>query len=351
MASVDAIDRNARPPSTTERSPHVAAGWRIAALLALGVVLVVGAQTHLRPPDAGDAATYVSGARSIASGHGYRAPDTVDGVPRYAPGVSLLLVPAAWISHGPVPMQATSYAIGLLLIVAIWWCARSIGGDPAAFGAALLVLASPGVLRAGSEIMSDAPSALLVVVGLTFLVAERERAAGIAFGVACLMRLDAVVFVPGLGRRRALIAAAWVIAALVAFQLVAHGSVGGYRGDEATFGLGYLTHGTVLEAAGNASSVPNWRFYPEVLLGRGGLLVAGAPFLAGWALWRRRDQAFARTAMWIVASTFAVYLVYYFQSARFLLPVFAIATIFGGVAVGDVLDSRFRPRPVGSREP
>jgi 4-amino-4-deoxy-L-arabinose transferase-like glycosyltransferase len=234
-------------------------------------------------------------------------------------------------------VQATSYLIGLLLIAAIWWCARTIGGDAAAIGAALLVLASPGVLHAGAEIMSDAPSALFVVGGLALLATGRERAAGVAMGIACVMRLDAVVYVPGLGRRRALVAAAWIVGALVGFQLLVHGNVWGYRGDEATFGLGYLTHGTVLEVAGNASRDPNWRFYPQLLLGAGRLLVVGAPLLAGWAMWHRRREAVTRTAMWIVASTFAVYLFYFFQSSRFMLPVFAIVTVFGGVALADAL--------------
>jgi 4-amino-4-deoxy-L-arabinose transferase-like glycosyltransferase len=231
----------------------------------------------------------------------------------------------------------------LLLIAAIWWCARTIGGDAAAVGAALLVLASPGVLHAGSEIMSDAPSALFVVSALALLASGRARAAGIALGIACVMRLDAVVFLPGLGRRRALAAAACVVGALAAFQLAVHGNVWGYRGDEAAFGFGYLTHGTVLEAAGNVSPEPNWLFYPQVLLGAGRLLVVGSPLLAASALWRRRRDATAGLAMWIVASTFALYLVYYFQSTRFLLPVFAIVTVFGGVALGDAVTRALGP--------
>jgi 4-amino-4-deoxy-L-arabinose transferase-like glycosyltransferase len=248
-------------------------------------------------------------------------------------------------------MQATAYVIGLLLIAAIWWAARTIGGDAAAVGAALLVLLSPALLHAGSEIMSDAPSALCVVAALALLATGRDRAAGIAMGLACVMRLDAVIYAPGLGRRRALAAAAWVIGALVSFQLVVHGNVWGYHSDEARFGFHYLTHGTVLEAAGNASHEPNWRFYPQLLLGRAGLLVVGAPFVAGYALWRRRHETVARTAMWIIASTFAMYLFYFFQSSRFLLPVFAMVTVFGGVGLADGLaDARIMRVPVASPE-
>jgi hypothetical protein len=261
--------------------------------------------------------------------------------------MSLLLMPAALASRGDLAMQATACVLGLLLIAAIWRCAYAIGGYPAAAGAALLTLASPGVLHAGSSLMSDGPAALLLVIGLFFIATGRLRAAGVAFGLACVVRLNAVFFVPGLGRRRALVAAAGVVGGLAVFQLAVHGNVRGYTGGEAAFGFGYMTHLTVLESAGNPSHEPNWLFYPEVLFGAGRLLVVGAPALGAYGLWLRRSEPVAKAAAWIVASTFAVYLVYFFQSWRFLLPVFVVAVIFGGVAIGDTLEPFVESRRAG----
>jgi hypothetical protein len=328
-------DKASLGPDRTVAPAH---WWRLIALVLLGLALVGGAHSKPASTTTGDAATYVGAARSIAHGDGYHTTLEADHTPRYPPGTSMLLVPAALVSNGDLPMQATAAVLGLLLIGAIWMCAYAIGGYPAAAGAAVLLLASPGVLHSGSSIMSDGPAALLLVVGLFFVATERWRAAGIAFGLACVVRLNAVFFVPGLGRRRALLGAAAVVGALAAFQLVVHGNVRGYSGGEAAFGLGYITHGTVLESAGNPAHDPNWLFYPELLFGAGRLLAVGAPALGGYGLWLRRHDPVARAAVWIGVSTLAIYLVYSFQSWRFMLPVFAVAVIFGGVAIGDAIE-------------
>jgi 4-amino-4-deoxy-L-arabinose transferase-like glycosyltransferase len=327
-------------------SLHGAGVWRVVALILLGLALLGGAHSKPASTTAGDSATYVGAARSIAHGDGYSTEFGTETVPRYPPGLSFLLVPAAVVTSGDWAMQATALLLGLLLIAAIWKCAHAIGGYPAAAGAGLLLLASPGVLHSGSAIMSDGPAALLLVAALFFVATGRMRCAGVALGLACVVRLNAVFFVPGLRRRRAVVIALATIGSLAVFQLAVHGNVRGYSGGEASFGFGYLTHGTVLETAGNRSPDPNWRFYPEVLFGAGRLLVVGAPALAGYGLWRRRAEPVAQTAAWVVASTFAIYLVYYFQSWRFLLPVFVIAIIFGGVALGDLGQAIARERTI-----
>lgn len=322
-----------RPAVRVNALALAASAVAVVSLLAAVAATLSG---HVAPIGTGDSGIYASAARSLAAGHGYHSAIEASGVPRYPPGFPLLLVPAAWVGSNAA-MQATSLILGVLLVAAVWACARRLGGNVAATTAGVLILLSPLVRLAGTEVMADTPAALSTVLGLWAVAAGRERLAGLAMGAACWMRLDAVALLPGLGWRRALAVAATVVGTLVAVQVALHdGNVLGYAGGQASFGLHYLWGGTVYESGSVRSALPNGEFYPSLLIGAGGWVMPGLGLLGGLGLWRRRAERPARLAAWVVVATVAVYLVYYFQSARFLLPAACALVVYAAVAVSDM---------------
>ena len=92
------------------------------------------------------------------------------------------------------------------------------------------------------------------------------------------------------------------------------------------------------------SPFPNWEYYPLLLIGAGGWVVLGLPPLGGLGLWRHRAERTARLAAWVVVSSLAVYLVYYFQSARFMLPAACVLVVYAGVAVSDIVLAARTPK-------
>ena len=130
---------------------------------------------------------------------------------------------------------------------------------------------------------------------------------------------------------------------LLVFQVATHGSFTGYRG--VSFGLRYLTGGTVLELGTNPSPMSNWEYYGRMLIGDGGFVVPGLVVVAVVELWRRRRERHARYAALVLTASVATYLVYYFQSMRFLLPAFCVVVIYGATgtaALAAEVTSRFR---------
>jgi len=293
----------------------------------LAVALLVALFAPLNPTTSSDTPVYVEAARSLAAGDGYHAASEPTGVPRYPPGLPLLLVPAALLSHGDGALQATSMLLGLLLLVMIWVCASELAGPIGGIASGGLMVSSLLLMHAGTAVMSDTPAALATVCALWLTIRARDRWSGFAAGCAALIRMTAVPYV-FLLRRRAWLTGGVVLAVLAAFQLIEHGSVFGYSGSQATFGVHYLAGGTVWEAGTNPSVMPNWEFYPRYLLTMPLLTFTG---VAGLVLERR--TAGARFGTRVCVSTLAVYAVYYFQSTRFLLPVVSVLAVYGAVAV------------------
>jgi hypothetical protein len=327
--------------------------WRVLALAALVIAMLIAGSTHRMAPQT-DSTVYATTAQSIIAGHGYRTPAVnlePTGRTRYPPGLPVLLVPAVWL-FGTTGATVTAWLIGLLLVAAIWGLARELGGDEAATTAGVLTAASPLVVHSGFRIMADAPAALATLGVLWAVHRRRDHTAGIWMIAAFFLRLDALALLPMLGRRRK----AWKIAivglgALAAFQLAIHGNLIGYSSNQASFGVRYLTGHTSWDGYTHPSIVPNWLFYPGVL--------AGAPQLApGWGgvapivvlllgavgLWMRRHEALARSALCGIAATVALCLFYFFQSARFMIPVVSILIVFAGAAVSEVLGLSRRQR-------
>lgn len=312
--------------------------------VALAAIAIFAAVTATpRPVNVGDAPVYTSAARSVASGEGYRTDEELTGVPRYPPGLPVLLVPAALASNGDRPMQWTALAFGAALVFVIWRCAVAVAGHEAGAVAALFALASSAVIDSGTSVMADAPAAVATMGAIWATVRARDAGAGAAVAVAAAIRLNSAVFVAGLGRRRrAWLVAAPLLALLGAFQIATHGNLSGYRG--VNFGLRYLTGGTVLELGSNPSAMPNWEYYSRLLVGDGGFVVPGLVVVAVVELWRRRRERHARFAAWVLAASLGMYLVYYFQSTRFLLPAFSVVIVYGATGTAALVAELARRR-------
>jgi len=250
---------------------------------------------------------------------------------RFPPGLALLLSPVVgsltvvrWVMTG----------VAVALVVSIWWAARLLGGWRAAAVAGVLLVMSPRLIAAGSEVMADKLGALLLVLGLIAVHHSRHVVAGLLVGFGGWVRLAHVAFVAALPRRTWAAGAA-VVGGLVVWQLAFQGTVVGYGEGEASWSLGHLLgHAVNFERGGVDPYWPNVAWYPAVLLGWGGVIAPLAVIPAGWAMWRRRGEEVGRLALGVVALNLLIYLPYYWQAWRLLDPAAAMVLVFAAVALG-----------------
>lgn len=317
-------------------------GWLIVAVALLGVAVVV---TVARPERviAGDSRAYVEAAESLRHGS-YEAPSEPTGVPRYPPGFPIVLAPFVW-AGGDDGARAVSAVLGCILVVLVWAAAARIGGLRAAAVAAVLWIASPMLTDYSTEVMSDPVAAASVLVALLAALSGRWVWAGLALGWSSWCRLIHVVFLVGLGRRRhAWLAAAAVLVPLAAFQLQVYGRLAGYDGGQAQFSLDYVTQHTPLLFMDRPSPWPNWQFFPGILAGLEGGLVPLLPLFAGVELVARRGEAAARLAACVIAGNVAVYLPYFYQAARFMLPAACLVVVFAAAGAVRLVDHALADR-------
>ncbi len=284
--------------------------WRAGAwatlIITVGVTIIERHATGL----GGDAIDYIDAAKHLS------------GSSRFPPGFPLLLAPltGSWWA-----MEALTLAVAVGLVAAIWWAAVKVGGWRSGVAASALMLLSPGIVEGGSAVMSDRLGALLIVGALLAVLYGRPLLAGVLAGLSGWVRLVHVAFCAALPRR-AWPAAAVTVALLVTWQLLVKGSLLGYSSEQASYSLGNITGRTWYELVGNRASESNLTYFPGVLTD-GGLV---APFVAVPAvigLWSHRSLG-ARFATGAVILNLAVYLPYYFQSARFMLPGACLLTIY-----------------------
>lgn len=300
--------------------------WRAAAFASLAVALVVTiAQRHDAP--VGDAYDYIDAANHLTGGS------------RFPPGFPALLAPltGSWWA-----MQALTLTIALGLVATIWWAAVRLGGWRSGVIASGLMLLSGGVVRGGSAIMSDRLGALLVVGALLALLYGRPVLAGLLMGLGGWVRLIHVAFCAALPRRAWLAAGATTVA-LVVWQLTVKGSLTGVEdawvGLEQQYGSAFspanITGPSSLEFMGNPAPTSNLAFYSGVLaVGHGHQLVPLLLILGAVGLWRHRGTTAVRFAAVVVAANLAVYLVFFFQSARYMLPAGCLLIVYAAAAVG-----------------
>jgi hypothetical protein len=229
---------------------------------------------------------------------------------------------------------------GTALTGLVWLCSHRLGGARASALAAVCWMLSPLASDYATGVMSDAAGAAMVMLALLAVMAGRWVLAGVSLGWSCWIRIIHVPFLAGLGARpRAWLAAALVLLPLAIFQLEVYGRLAGYEGDQAQFALANIFGGTSLLYLDNSSPWPNWQFVPGMLMGLRGGVVPLLFLFAGYELWATRASAVARLATWVLVANVLVYLPYYFQAARFMLPGACVVLAFGACGVLRLVDT------------
>lgn len=346
----------------------------------LALALVLGAVVRwtrpveiedLRPRP--DALEYEEAARNLVAGEGYAL--VLDGgrfPPRYPPGFSLLLAPAMWLTAGEFGAGVwVVLACALVGIAAVWALGWMTGGPASAAAAALLLALAPLHVRWSRAVMSDVPAAtvttLLVLAGLRCVRRDAGARAclalGVAAGLAALLRPTCTLVAAPLAvaiarggapvRRLAAFASGVAIGLLPAalYGLVRFGSplasgygywvpadffgwrnaIDGPAGGGATGNLGYYAR----QLVGLGTLYP----WPVALLAAAGLALAlrrpGPPRLLGW------------TTLATTALLLAVYVPFFWQADRFLLPVVPLVATLAALPVGAPAPRTLRIAGVG----
>lgn len=170
------------------------------------LAFLAGASLRLTPfstitPDSGE---YVVRARTLATLGQYRDVSRPDRSPRSLrpPGLSLLLLPAAWLSpYGVVAAKITVLLASLPLIYLFRRLAIQSAGAGPALAATAVLLTSPWLLFSATEVLSEVPYVAVVLAAICLLESAdathswRWLAAGLLAGAAVLFRTAGWTFV------------------------------------------------------------------------------------------------------------------------------------------------------------
>jgi 4-amino-4-deoxy-L-arabinose transferase-like glycosyltransferase len=319
----------------------------------LGIALAGGAALRWTSPrDAGDlrprpdALEYEETARNLVAGEGYCL--IIDGkkyASRYPFGFPVLLAPLLWLAdRGPGTGVLLVEAAAAITIAVAWGLGRATGGAAGATVAAMLVALSPLHVRWSRAVMSDVPSTCAIACLLLAGLGATRRGAGprawlglgIGAGLAATLRTTnvlvvlpfALVLASARATRRTHLAAlaggiAFGLAPLLAYQSVRFGSplgtgYGLWRA--AVFAPRFVTG---RPAGGGSES--NLVVYERLLLGRGDLYPWPAALLAVLGLAEALRGRANRTRLvpvvaCLVLALLGVYLPFFWQDPRFLLP-------------------------------
>lgn len=178
----------------------------LAILLAAGVRIAMLVSKWGQDLRLNDSYWYSGQAVKLADGDGFV--DFFYGGPtaEHGPLTPLLLAPVSWMDD-PVRWQRTVMTvIGMAVVVAVGLLARRVGGWWVGVVAVALAAIYPNLWMNDSLVMSEAPSALLVVVALWLALdlVDRERASivwrslacGAAIGLAALARSELLLLAP-----------------------------------------------------------------------------------------------------------------------------------------------------------
>lgn len=262
---------------------------------------------------------------------------------RFPPGFPVLLFP---LSSSVVAMRLLGTAFTIALVVLIWVSAVKIAGWWAGVAAGVLTALSPVVTGQASLIMADAPAAALVIGALLALLHGKDKLAAVLIGVSAWLRIVQAAFAAALPRRLWL-TCALVLGPLLLYNLVVNGSVTGYGPGQAEFGLRYFNGPVWFEQVGVTASHTNWQLYPLVLLGATGDVVPGLLVLGAVGIWRQWSRS-ALFAVKVAALNLVMYLFYYWQDPRFVLPATSLLLVYGSAAFGASTRGREAPDPPGS---
>lgn len=252
------------------------------------------------------------------------------------PGLPLVLAPFA---DSVFAMRILMLLVTAGLVACIWWSAVKVGGWRSGAAASVLMLVSPAVVADGGLIMSDRLGALLVVGGLVALLHQRPVIAGVLIGLSGWVRLVHVAFA-GAVPRRAWLSCGLVLAALAGWQIGIRGSLFGYAGSQSFFKLSHIAGGSSLEVASPYTNIGYFPIHmfglePFAVGGRGAYFVPLLVFPGAIGLLRHwnRTSAFAAG---VILVNLLIYLPYYYQSPRFMLPGGCLLLVYAAAAVGEV---------------
>lgn len=334
--------------------------WLIAATLLVAHPKIVPGRVPGPAPDSPD---YAYGAAALLMGHYEVEWPGVGGerhVPRYSPGFSIMLMPAvAWGGVGAAVWIPYLSIIVLLCLSAL--LALRLAGAGAAFLVTLLLLFSNAIVLHAGMVMSDLPSATLLMLELWIIVTKRGRVAWLTAGVLAGMLIwirpaNAVLLFAGLFAAtavpdRAKHMTAYLLAALPfgsglgAWQWWMFGSPlrTGYQvakaspGDQETltafFSPQYIFGNPWGASYAIVPHMPNSVAYIADLLGvRSYLVVPGVGLIGLVALisFARRNGAWGvigRFGLATFSALSAVYLPYFWQDPRFLLAPAILLTL------------------------
>lgn len=276
-----------------------------------------------------------------------------EAVPICAPGLALVMVPAALLARGAVFL-----VVPLFAALAVWCTfllGRALAQELAGACAAVLLACSPIFLYQAVQPMSDVPAAALWLAALVALHPAsrttapprrrgRDIVAGICASTAVLMRPNmALLVLPLLAllplERRAWLrfgmAAVPALAAMLALNAARYGSpfASGYGSTDVLFSIAHV--------GPNLSRYTRW------------LLETHTPFVALAAIapvlpWGREPRRLVLVASGAVVLTFATYLAYTvfddWWYTRFLLPALPVILVFASIVLVRALDWWLRAR-------
>lgn len=342
---------------------------RLLAGAALALVLAVAGFVRWSPPATvadlrprPDALEYEEAARNLAAGNGYAL--EIEGQrypPRYPPGFALLMAPVLRVA-GDAPGTGiwvvwASALVAVACTAALAWLAA---GPVAAVGAALLLALLPMHVSWSRAVMSDVPaSALVAALALWTMGAlgrSQQRVAewlalGVALGLAAAVRESCVLMIAPIAGALALRGRASVrsVAAVAAGVVVGLLPLLGYRlvrfgspfADGYAYWVTFAHHGVRYlfgpPAAGGRE--PNVFFYLRQLAGFGTLYPWPVTLLVGAGVVSavRRPgpvRTLALVAGGYVVAALALYVPFYWQWDRFLVPVLPLVCALAAVPLG-----------------
>ncbi|HEX5386565.1 MAG TPA: glycosyltransferase family 39 protein [Gemmatimonadales bacterium] len=358
---------------------RTAGGPALVAAIAVAV-LVIPAWWRIDPHPFPDAVEYAAAARSLARsgtyairllGHSYP--------PRYPFGLSALLspiylFPGTHLSDGVYG----AVAFGVIGTVCVYLLARRMAGLAGGIGAVASLLTVPAYLEWNHEITTETATAAIVsavALGL-FLTRTAERrsrqrwgmfAIGALSGLGMLIRLPSAI-VP-LAAALALWsderlrrdAAGWLLLgvgpalatlALGIYDLRTFGAVTatGYRfwvpywygRDGMTFSFSYAIHlpgAADLPPATSSNAVFYLWTAPRSAFCLGFLLLTAVGVAIAWRSKDARVRLVCRFGVVLAVLTVGLYLVYYFQSLRFIAPLVPLGALAIGVSAGTGFDA------------
>lgn len=343
--------------------------------VAIAIVLSTAALVRWAPPATvadlrprPDALEYEETARNLVAGRGYGLVFDGGRYPsRYPPGFSLLLTPSVWLAGGgPGSGIWTVLGSAVVAVAAAIVLGARAAGPIAGLGAGTLLALLPLHIAWSQTVMSDVTASALVGALALWAMAALERSQprrlewamfGLVLGLTTAVRQSCVLLGAPIVVLLAYGNAWWAAAALVAGAAVGLGPLLGYQlvtfGSPLADGYGYwhtFAHHAwqyVLGPPAAGGDEPNLLFYLKELLGLGRLYIVPTALLIvlGTVEAVRRPgphRVLAVLAGGYLAALLCLYVPFYWQWDRFLLPATPLLMALAAVPLGAATATSWR---------